>query len=250
MEWYYAYEGLQVGPVSETEFQSLVNNGQISSETLVWREGMPQWQKYGELPAQPAVYSQPQPQIADAAGMHRCIECGNTFLMDDMVRYQNAWVCAACKPIFFQRLKEGVLQTTLNYAGFWIRGLALLIDGVILGIVNGGIQFLVGFLTVVLDLNDGAIILFLFSYLLQYGISAGYETFFIGKYSATPGKMACGLMVIMPDGMRVSYWRAFGRYWAKMLSGMILGIGYIMAAFDDEKRALHDQICGTRVIRK
>ncbi|HET6371045.1 MAG TPA: RDD family protein, partial [Nitrospiria bacterium] len=43
---------------------------------------------------------------------------------------------------------------------------------------------------------------------------------------------------------------ACGRYFAEILSGIILCIGYIMAAFDDEKRALHDRICGTRVIKK
>ena len=62
--------------------------------------------------------------------------------------------------------------------------------------------------------------------------------------------MACGLRVIVSDGSKVSYWRAFGRYWAKILSGLILAIGYIMAGFDSEKRALHDHICNTRVIRK
>jgi uncharacterized RDD family membrane protein YckC len=43
--------------------------------------------------------------------------------------------------------------------------------------------------------------------------------------------------------------RAFGRYFAKILSAIILGIGYIMVGFDSEKRGLHDMICDTRVIR-
>jgi uncharacterized RDD family membrane protein YckC len=41
-----------------------------------------------------------------------------------------------------------------------------------------------------------------------------------------------------------------GRHFAEMLSGILLGIGYLMIAFDDEKRALHDRICDTRVIKK
>jgi uncharacterized RDD family membrane protein YckC len=61
--------------------------------------------------------------------------------------------------------------------------------------------------------------------------------------------MACGIKIVTPDGNRVSYMRAFGRYFAEILSGMILLIGYIMAAFDYEKRALHDRICSTRVIK-
>jgi uncharacterized RDD family membrane protein YckC len=54
----------------------------------------------------------------------------------------------------------------------------------------------------------------------------------------------------MDDGGKVSYGRAVGRHFAKYLSSFTLGIGYIMAGIDDEKRALHDRICNTRVIKK
>ena len=54
----------------------------------------------------------------------------------------------------------------------------------------------------------------------------------------------------MADGSKISYQRAFGRAWADILSGMICYIGYIIAGFDKEKRALHDHICQTRVIYK
>jgi len=86
--------------------------------------------------------------------------------------------------------------------------------------------------------------------LLQLAITATYTTWLVGKYGATLGKMACQLKVITADGGRVSYPRALGRYFAEILSSIILLIGYIMAAFDDEKRTLHDRICNTRVIKK
>jgi uncharacterized RDD family membrane protein YckC len=85
--------------------------------------------------------------------------------------------------------------------------------------------------------------------LLGYPIAIAYETYFVGRYGATLGKMACGLKVVRSEGQNVSYGRAFGRYWACLLSSMTLTIGYIMAAFDSQKRALHDRICDTRVIR-
>ena len=66
----------------------------------------------------------------------------------------------------------------------------------------------------------------------------------------TPGKMACGLKIIRSDGSALSYGRAIGRYFATMLSSFTLGIGYLMVAFDDEKRALHDRVADTRVIYK
>jgi uncharacterized RDD family membrane protein YckC len=80
-------------------------------------------------------------------------------------------------------------------------------------------------------------------------IGCAYETFFITRFAATPGKMALGLKVLRPDGSGVTAGRAAGRYFAKQLSAMILLIGYILAAFDAQKRALHDMICDTRVIR-
>jgi uncharacterized RDD family membrane protein YckC len=52
------------------------------------------------------------------------------------------------------------------------------------------------------------------------------------------------------DGSQVTYLRALGRHFAKWISTMILAIGFIMAAFDDQKRTLHDRICETRVVRK
>jgi uncharacterized RDD family membrane protein YckC len=62
--------------------------------------------------------------------------------------------------------------------------------------------------------------------------------------------MACRLKVVTPEGNPISYGRALGRALASILSGMICAIGYIMAAFDEEKRSLHDRICNTRVVKQ
>jgi uncharacterized RDD family membrane protein YckC len=72
----------------------------------------------------------------------------------------------------------------------------------------------------------------------------------IGKYGSTFGKMACNIKIVRADGSPASFGLAFGRYFAKMLSGLILGIGYFMAGFDDEKRALHDRLCETRAVTR
>jgi uncharacterized RDD family membrane protein YckC len=83
----------------------------------------------------------------------------------------------------------------------------------------------------------------------MYVLPPLYEIFMIGKYGATWGKMAVKIKVVAPDGGRISYGRSTGRYFAKILSAMILYIGFLMAIWDKEKRALHDQICQTRVIK-
>jgi uncharacterized RDD family membrane protein YckC len=87
------------------------------------------------------------------------------------------------------------------------------------------------------------------AYLLGIAMGATYEGLFISRLGATPGKLVLGLRVVRPDGGKVSLSRAIGRYFAKMLSAIILGIGYIMAAFDKEKRGLHDILADTRVIK-
>jgi uncharacterized RDD family membrane protein YckC len=66
---------------------------------------------------------------------------------------------------------------------------------------------------------------------------------------ATVGKMAMGLRVVTNDGQRLSFPNATGRYFAKIVSAVILCIGFIMIAFTDRKRGLHDMIASTLVIR-
>ena len=75
-----------------------------------------------------------------------------------------------------------------------------------------------------------------------------YNTFFIGAFGATPGKMALKLRVLRSGGDRLSYRRSFCRHLAELLSSAMLLLGYVMALFDDERRTLHDRICDTRVV--
>ncbi len=70
------------------------------------------------------------------------------------------------------------------------------------------------------------------------------------KNQGTLGKMALGLKVTDMDGNKISFGRATGRYFSKILSGMILMIGYIIAGFTDKKQALHDMIASCLVLRK
>ena len=71
----------------------------------------------------------------------KCYECGNTFVQDEMFHYNNSWVCGGCKPIFLQKVKEGVnVSKSMNYAGFWIRFLAKFIDGIIIKVVQTILQ--------------------------------------------------------------------------------------------------------------
>jgi uncharacterized RDD family membrane protein YckC len=85
--------------------------------------------------------------------------------------------------------------------------------------------------------------------LLAYAVQFTYYVYFISQKGATLGKMLMGVKVVTPTGAPITVGRAAGRYFAQILSGLILCIGFIIAAFDSQKRALHDYICNTRVIR-
>ena len=194
--------------------------------------------------------AQPAAPVSPAAATHDCSQCGRAYPEDELLFYEDMWVCAACKPDFVQRLKEGQrVEGQLIYAGFWIRGGAKIVDWIIILTIGFVVTFLMNLMG---GITGGAnpTVFILITNLLKILLAALYSTWFIGRYAATPGKMACGLKVVMPDGANVSYARALGRHFAEWISSMILGIGYLMAAFDSEKRALHDRICGTRVVKK
>lgn len=254
MQWYYVEGDRKVGPVHEDDLRKLVAEGKVGATTLVWREGMSAWAELRTaFPDYASAHSGPG---AAAAGV-TCSQCGRQFPPGDMIQLGGTWVCAACKPIFVQRLKEGApLPGVARYAGFWIRFAAKIVDGLILAVPNFIVIALTGLLTGALAKTAGlpdtaaAIIAIVVNWTFQLFLPVAYNTFFVGKFAATPGKMACGLQVALPDGGKVSYARAFGRCFAEWVSGFTLGIGYVIAAFDREKRALHDHICGTRVVKK
>jgi uncharacterized RDD family membrane protein YckC len=147
-----------------------------------------------------------------------------------------------------------------HYGGFWIRFLARLIDGIIVGVLNAIIRIplmlMFGIGTIGMGgLGRGGLIfgpamagMLGISTLIGLAIGAAYEVYFLSAHGATPGKMALGLRVIRADGGPISPMLALGRHFAMWISAFILMIGYIMAGLDPEKRALHDRICETRVI--
>lgn len=188
----------------------------------------------------------------------KCSLCGNTFSQDMMVQFGEKWICAPCKPNYLQMLQQGLSPAgQMRYGGFWIRVGARVIDTIILQTINYILIFAITLITmgeIISHPNPANRRKLIATGMLQVCVAIlaalSYEVGFIGKFRATPGKMLCGLVVVRPDGGRVSYMRALGRYFANGLSGLIFGAGYIMAGLDSEKRALHDRICDTRVIRK
>lgn len=156
-------------------------------------------------------------------------------------------------------------MTMTSYAGFWKRFLAYVIDALIIGAV-----YLVILVPVfgLLGLgaasaenfeNEEAATGFFIAAMGVYFFAvlaifiAGWLYFALMESSArqaTLGKMALGIVVTDINGNRVSFGRATGRFFGKIVSGMILYIGYIMAGFTEKKQALHDIMAGCLVVNK
>lgn len=116
----------------------------------------------------------------------------------------------------------------VEYAGFLPRFVAFLIDALI--IIVAGI--LVPFLK-------------LLGILVPWLYFAYFES---SEKQATPGKTAMGLKVTDTDGKRLSFVTASIRHFAKFVSALIIGLGFVMIAFDAKKQGLHDKIAGTLVV--
>jgi len=135
-------------------------------------------------------------------------------------------------------------ERNLNYAGFWIRVAAIIIDGIVLLIVNFVISLVLtgGFTATEMDL----------SFYLYFTIAMIIYIFYFpvmesSEKQATLGKMAVGIKVGNSRGERLSFMNALGRYFSKILSNLTFYIGYMMAGWDSKKQALHDKIADTYV---
>lgn len=135
-------------------------------------------------------------------------------------------------------------EKSLNYAGFWIRVGAYLIDAILLFALQfvlaysffGGYDFMVPNYT--LTIIQSVIGIFYFV-IMESSANQG-----------TLGKMAVGIRVGDERGERISFANALGRYFAKILSAIILCIGYMMVGWDAKKQGLHDKLASTYVFMK
>ncbi|WP_038163565.1 RDD family protein [Verrucomicrobium sp. BvORR106] len=289
MNWFYSENGQQKGPISDMELTTLVRGGTIPVNTLVWREGLPDWQPL----------SQVRPDLTQVSATTPTL--GGVPVYD--------------KGLLLQQMREGVVTEAthpgaIQYVGFWWRFLAFFIDYIVLSVAGCLIimpfAFGLGLMAGASggDAAGAAIGVQLVGQLvlnaIQLVIWGGYFTWMNGKYGATLGKLALGFKVINADGTKTSYLRALGRFAAEyilngiiltvvalVLVGLVMALGFggfrslmesnrdafaggiafgmlgsmvvgfllgsfpwWMAAFDPEKRALHDRISATRVVRK
>ncbi|HXJ39925.1 MAG TPA: RDD family protein [Bryobacteraceae bacterium] len=209
MEWFYAKDGKQLGPVTAEDLAQLLRTGVMTPDSLVWHAGMAEWQAY-----------------RTAAGMPPPIPPGGMAVAGQAV------------------------PGAVEYGGFWIRFVAYVIDGSLIGMIRAILVFPMGIRLAEHPFSWWSIADIGEIQLTSLAVSLCYFVFFWSRYGATPGKMIFRLRVVTPTGGPITLSQAVGRYFAMLLSGIILGIGFLMAAWDPEARTLHDRLAETRVIRE
>jgi uncharacterized RDD family membrane protein YckC len=156
-----------------------------------------------------------------------------------------------------------------NYAGFWLRFVAWIIDYIVIYVAQAfivvpvlgliGINFASKVATDGAEMSEGDIFAMVSTIvaaamavaLVVVVLQVLYYSFMeSSKYQGTLGKMALGLIVTDANGAKLDFTKALIRNLCKIISSLILCIGYIMAGFTDKKQGLHDMIAGTLVVKK
>jgi uncharacterized RDD family membrane protein YckC len=236
-EWFYSQNNQSLGPVSVDTLRSMIASGTLGLQDYVWRAGMPNWAPAGTVPdlgvaavAPAAATPSPYPQAPSPYAQPGVMPVG----------------------YYVPNQYGGVI-----YAGFWLRFVALIIDTIILSVGGGIVGFIIGFVMGVAMAGNGmsqtqriATIQFV-AQIAGMIINFLYYTLMeASSGQATLGKRALDLQVTNLQGARISYGQAVGRYFGKILSALILGIGFMMAGFTERKQALHDNLAGTLVVRR
>lgn len=243
--WYFVKNGERNGPMGRAELDARIAEGAIQADTLVWSVGMSAWQRAGALPElgllSPGMPPPLPPPLHPEGTMDPARDADETRRRAlELVEKELAAVHETNGP---------------EYAGFWMRCAAKMVDGLVLY----GPALLVERAVVGLYFNGvtpdiltdwmGWLRMVSLAAPVNLVIAIAYSVYFITRFEATPGKRLLGLRVVRSDGGRVGAARVMGRYFAEQLSAIVFLAGYVMSAFDEEKRTLHDYLCDTRVVK-
>lgn len=263
MQWYYAAEGKEAGPLEEQEFDELVQAGSIRPETLVWNATLTDWKPLSQVSpeklAVPATTPPPLPASAprmpvfaamdddEASGV--CAECARIFPVADLVLLTGETVCAGCQPGAVAKIREGLVIGTRWFPAILSkRTTAFLIDFFMVGIVSTALQQ--GLTLVVTLLSLDLVWITVIVVAVGFLVTPAYFIFFWTKFGATPGKMTFGIRILTYEYQPLTWKRATIRWLGTIASSLLMMIGYLMAFVDDERRTLHDRMAQTLVVQK
>jgi uncharacterized RDD family membrane protein YckC len=269
-QWYIQHQGKTHGPFTSAKLKELVDTAKVSPATLIRKGESGQWIEAGKIQGlmQPgatpsAAAARPAGTVAKPAGAPAkpapakpaapinpyAIQANphDEAFWGDLEKSQAPKMVGAPTPAAAAPTASGSKAPT-NYAGFWLRGAALLIDGVVLMVLGGSFGFVAGFGMGLAGYGDDEKLLQAVGFGLGLIIQWAYYVFMESSYKmATVGKSLLGLIVTDMDGRKIGFGRANGRFFGKYLSAFTFGIGLIMAGFTQKKQTLHDMITSTLV---
>lgn len=246
-QWYYAdASGQRQGPFSAEELESHVRHARLGAASLVWREGLQDWQPLSTVAEELGLpLDAPVAPAADIAVP--AADAPYTPPTADLASFQ---------PVFTGHIVHG---------GLWRRFAASFLDGIVTTIISYALMIPlmligVGVMGAGGSENPFATGAGMASLLAIYPILFLAPCVYFGwmqssSLQASLGKLAVGIKVVRTDGQRISFWRGFLRSLAYLLFTMVTcGLGVLisglMVALTERKQALHDMICDTLVVDK
>ena len=228
MIWYFIDESVtdgerRKGPYNIDEIRDFVKDGVIKDETLVWHSGMEAWVAWKDTEESKEVPLSEEEQIK-----------------------------AALEAIIAEHSKSK------RYAGFFIRGIAYLVDNIILCVI--GLLILMAMSGAqLIDLSAVSEAMMnvlnlpgMHTFLAIWGfLQAVYYVVFTAIKAATPGKMLAHVHVESATGEKISWMESAIRFVASLFTQCTLafyGLGYLIVMIDPKRRALHDFVARTRVV--
>ncbi|HEV2682563.1 MAG TPA: RDD family protein [Rhodanobacter sp.] len=237
MEIWIGRDGERHGPYKEDDVRQWLRSGQVSPKDLAWYEGLADWQPLSVLFPDELLRNAPAPS--------------------------NPYTAPAAPLMPLPQTTAAALE---DYAGFWKRVAAYILDAIILYIPNtlimkamGGDAAQEAMRQTMLSApgNAQAMMAAYGQFYSMMGTTIAITSAMAWLYFAlcessawqgTLGKLALSIRVTDLQGKRISFLRALGRYPAKFLSGMILFVGFLMVSWTERKQGLHDLICSTLVL--
>lgn len=260
-----------VGPVPEDVLHRLAARGGFDEETLVRREGMDTWLAYKHVAPKVLSGTEQLETVRVRVETERCDGCGRKQAQTRLQVIDGQLICPDCRPTYLRhaRVAGDVAYKTKPTAGPR-RVVAYILDFVLLSLpIFFFVAFFVDNYMENLDgrsVEDVSLFGYYYPILPHIGLAfivlqIMYDTLFVGRFGATPGKLLMGLEIVRADGRPVGYTLAFGRSLTLVVFGFIIShfpfympdilfvIYYGIAFFEKQRRAGHDFVCGTRVIR-
>ena len=253
-EWYYADTRRERhGPVDASVIRDKFRSGELELSSLVWREGMMEWQPISAMADELQLLVQANTGI-DLRADFEAIEKGTA-----------TYTPYSASAATLEERQSVVAGGEIVHAGLWRRFAASIIDSFVTGIATYALLIPL-FLVFGISLSSlaeselagtGVSISFM---IIQYAISIGVPALYFGwmqssNSMASLGKMAVGIKVVRTNGERLSFWRSFLRYVAMILFTLVTcGLGMLisglMVAFTERKQGVHDMVCDTLVVDK